>query len=67
MGSDESHFNVSLIVRHKATRQCPETTIFEDEVGYRVFVTWQNEHDVGGRLAFSLRRLHSEHATVCQT
>ena len=29
MGSDENHFNVSLIVRDKVTRQCPETTIFE--------------------------------------
>ena len=28
MGSDESHFNVSLIVRSKVTRQCPQTTIF---------------------------------------
>ena len=25
MGSDESHFNVSLIVRDKVTRQCPQT------------------------------------------
>ena len=24
MGSDESHFNVSLIVRDKVTRQCPQ-------------------------------------------
>ena len=30
MGSDESHFNVSLIVRDKVTRQCPETTSFEE-------------------------------------
>ena len=29
MGSDESHFNVSLIVRDKVTIQCPETTTFE--------------------------------------
>ena len=29
MGSDESHFNVSLIVRDKVTRQCPHTTTFE--------------------------------------
>ena len=29
MGSDESHFNVSLIVRDKVTRQCPQTTTFE--------------------------------------
>ena len=26
MGSDESHFSVSLIVRDKVTRQCPQTT-----------------------------------------
>ena len=31
MISDESHFNVSLIVRDKVTRQCPETTIFEEK------------------------------------
>ena len=29
MGSDESHFNVSLTVRDKVTRQCPQTTTFE--------------------------------------
>ena len=28
MGSDESHFNISLIVRDKVTRQCPQTTTF---------------------------------------
>ena len=28
MGSDESHFNVSLILRDKVTRQCPQTTTF---------------------------------------
>ena len=28
MGSNESHFNVSLIVRDKITRQCPQTTTF---------------------------------------
>ena len=31
MGSDESYFNVSLIVRDKVTRQCPQTTIFEEK------------------------------------
>ena len=31
MGSDESHVNVSLIVRDKATRQCPQTTTFEEK------------------------------------
>ena len=28
MGSGESHFNVSLVVRDKVTRQCPQTTTF---------------------------------------
>ena len=31
MGSDESHFNVSLIVRDKDTRPCPQTTTFEEK------------------------------------
>ena len=31
MGSDDSHFNVSLTVRDKVTRQCPQTTTFEDK------------------------------------
>ena len=31
MGSDESHFNVSLIVRDKMSRQCPQTTIVEEK------------------------------------
>ena len=31
MGSDESHFNVSLIVRVEVTRQCPQTTTFEEK------------------------------------
>ena len=31
MGSDESHFNVSLIVRDKVTRPCPQTTTFEQK------------------------------------
>ena len=31
MGSDESQFNVSLIVRDKVTRQCQQTTIFEEK------------------------------------
>ena len=33
MGSDESHFNVSLIVRDKVTRQCSQTTTFAEEKG----------------------------------
>ena len=31
MGSDESQFNVSLIVSDKVTRQCPQTTNFEEK------------------------------------
>ena len=31
MGSDESHFNVSLIVRDKVTRQCQQTTTSEEK------------------------------------
>ena len=31
MGSDESYFNVSLIVRDKVTRLCPQTTTFEEK------------------------------------
>ena len=30
-GSGESYFNVSLIVRDKVTRQCPQTTTFEEK------------------------------------
>ena len=30
MGSDGSHFNLSLTVRDKVTRQCPQTTTFEE-------------------------------------
>ena len=31
MGSDENHFNVSLIVRDKVTRPCPQITTFEEK------------------------------------
>ena len=31
MGSDESHFDVSLIVRDKVIRRCPQTTTFEEK------------------------------------
>ena len=37
MGSDESHFNVSLIVRDKVTRPCPQTTTFEEKGEPRSF------------------------------
>ena len=29
VGSDENHFNVSLIVKDKVTRHCPQATAFE--------------------------------------
>ena len=32
MGSDESNFYVLSIVRDKVTRQCPQTTTFEEKV-----------------------------------
>ena len=31
MGSDENHFNVSLTVKDKVTRQCPQTTTFDEK------------------------------------
>ena len=31
MDSDQSHFNVSLTVRDKVTRQCPQTTTIEEK------------------------------------
>ena len=31
MGSDESHFNVSVTARDKVTRQCPQATTFEEK------------------------------------
>ena len=31
VGSDESHFNVSLTARDKVTSQCTQTTIFEEK------------------------------------
>ena len=37
MGSDDSHFNVSFIVRDKVTRQCPQSTAFEEKGGPKGF------------------------------
>ena len=31
VGNDQSHFNASLIVRDEVTRQCPQTTTFEEK------------------------------------
>ena len=31
VGGDESHFNISLIVRDKVTRQCLQTSTFEEK------------------------------------
>ena len=31
MGSNESHFNVWVIVRNKVIRQCPQTTTFQEK------------------------------------
>ena len=37
MGSDQSHFNVSLFVTDKVTRQYPQTTTFEEKESRRGF------------------------------
>ena len=37
MGSDNSRFNVSFTVRDKVTRQCPQTTTFEEKGEPRSF------------------------------
>ena len=39
MVSDESHFNVSLIVRDKVTRPCPQTTTFEEKEEPKLYRT----------------------------
>ena len=39
MGSDESHFNVSLIVRDKVTRPCPQTTTFDEKGEPKLYQT----------------------------
>ena len=31
MGSDEIHFNFSLLLRDKVRRQCPQTTTFDEK------------------------------------
>jgi len=51
MGRDESHFNVSLIVRDKVIRQSPQTTTFEEKGG-----SMQNQ--TKGLLLNSLRPYH---------
>ena len=55
MGSDESHFNVSLVVRDRVTKQCPETTIFEEKGEPKQIQKGSNE-----RLNI-LTRTHSMH------
>ena len=40
VGSDESPFNVSLIVRDKVTKQYPQTTTFEQKEGPKPIRTW---------------------------
>ena len=40
VGSDESQFNVSLIVWDKVTRQCPQTTTFKEKESRSGFELW---------------------------
>ena len=46
-GSKKSHFNVSLIVRDKVTRQCPQTTTFGEKGEPK-----RNRTDVTSRSAY---------------
>ena len=39
MGSDESHFNVSLTARDKVTRQWPQTTTLEEKGEPKLYPT----------------------------
>ena len=50
MGSDESHFNVSLIVRDKVTRQCPQTTTFEWKLLFLLIAFISRRSPLSGRL-----------------
>ena len=51
MGSDESHFNFSLIVRDKVTRQFPQTATFEEKGEPKQI---QTEHCYSTCLLFTL-------------
>ena len=55
MGSDERRFKVSLIVRDKVTRQCPQTTTFEEKGEGR----WG--YGGGGRERLLYLSLHCHH------
>ena len=58
MGSDESHFNVSLIVRDKVTRPYPQTTTFE-EVSQGFLKVLLSFWPLGARKRSYIRTRHS--------
>ena len=39
IGNNECHFTVSFIVRDKVTRQCPQTTTFEERAEPKQILT----------------------------
>ena len=67
MGSDESHFNVTLIVRDKVTRPCPQTTTAVEEKGepkrYRTKVLPRSFRLPAYRLTARPNRLSGPHTT----
>ena len=60
MGSDESHFNVSLIVRDKVTRQCPQTTTFEEKAEPKQYRTEVLAPFTSGLLPYPLGQTGSQ-------
>ena len=67
LANDESHFNVSLIVRDKVTGQCPRTTAFEEkragvESNRRLSAYQHNALSLGqNRLSQRLRYIGRKH------
>ena len=72
MGSHESHFNVSLIVKYKVTWQCPQTTTFSKgkksqsgisswDMAVRQLVTVVENHGANT----SINKLCSQHSENC--
>ena len=71
MGSDESPFNVSLIVRDIVTRQCPQTKTFEDKEPKRNqnalplgLTDSQKESDARGVISLSIIYIYPSHGRI---
>ena len=61
MGSDESYFNVSLVVRDKVTRPCPQTTTFFKRNGSRSGIEPRSFRLPAYRLTARPNRLSIDH------